>query len=102
MKSCTAYCASKGGGFSAPVQLSTELANFMGTEMAPRTAVTKTIWVYIKANNLQNPADKREIICDAKMEQLFRKKRFNMFKMTKYLSEVPALKGSDVSTKLSG
>lgn len=46
------------------------------------------MWNYIKEHNLQNPENKREILCDAAMELLFKKKKFTMFKMTKYLSEV--------------
>jgi upstream activation factor subunit UAF30 len=75
------------GGFGGPVQLSTELSIFLGGEISlPRTEVTKRIWAYIKENNLQNPLDKREIICDEKMEALFKKKKFGMFKMTKFLA----------------
>ena len=69
----------------APMQLSTELAAFLGLQFAPRTEVTKLIWAYIKTNNLQNPKDKREILCDDRLESLFKKKKINMFKMTKAL-----------------
>ena len=60
----------------------------MGTNTVPRTDVTKRIWEYIKLHNLQDPSDKRIIICDNTLEKLFKKKKFGMFKMTKYLSEV--------------
>jgi upstream activation factor subunit UAF30 len=46
------------------------------------------MWRYIKERNLQNPQDKREIICDDKLEKLFKKKKIAMFKMTKELSAV--------------
>jgi upstream activation factor subunit UAF30 len=52
----------------------------------PRTEVTKRMWAYIRENNLQNPDDKREILCDAALEKLFKRKKFTMFKMTKYLA----------------
>jgi chromatin remodeling complex protein RSC6 len=47
------------GGFQACVQLSTELSDFLGEVTMPRTQVTKRVWEYIKAHNLQNPDDKR-------------------------------------------
>jgi upstream activation factor subunit UAF30 len=75
-----------GGGFAAPVQLSTELSEFIGETVLSRTEVTKRIWDYIKANNLQDPKDRRNIVCDATFEKLFKKKSFGMFKMTKFLS----------------
>ncbi len=52
--------------------LSTELGTFMGEEMMPRGEVVKRMWVYIKEHNLQNPKDKREIVCDANLEKLFK------------------------------
>ena len=60
----------------------------MGKNEGPRTEVTKELWAYIREHNLQNPKDKREILCDEKLERLFQKKRFTMFQMTKYASEV--------------
>lgn len=72
------------------MQLSDELTEFFeGVFELPRTEVTKRIWAYIKENDLQNPKDKREILCDKKLEKLFKRKKMNMFKMSKQLSEVP-------------
>jgi len=34
----------------------------------PRTEVTKRIWDYIKARNLQNPTNKRNVLCDAQLK----------------------------------
>lgn len=75
-----------GGGFAKPLMLSEELAEFMGGKIASRTEVTKKIWEYIKANNLQNPANRREILCDEKFEKLMKRKKINMFKMTQVLN----------------
>eukprot|EP01035_Chromulina_nebulosa_P038196 gene38196-51592_t len=76
-----------GGGFAKLVQLSDELTEFFnGVFEMQRTEVTKEMWVYIKANNLQNPSNKREILCDDKLEKLFKRKKVDMFKMTKLLS----------------
>jgi chromatin remodeling complex protein RSC6 len=71
-----------------PVHLSPELTEFMGLAFCPRADVTKRVWDYVKANNLQNPADRREIFCDPTLEKLFNKKKFSMFKLSKYLCEV--------------
>jgi upstream activation factor subunit UAF30 len=76
----------KVGGFTAIVQLSDELTEFMGSAFLPRTEVTKRLWQYIKTNDLQDPTDRREILCDAKLQLLFKRKKVHMFKMTKYVS----------------
>jgi upstream activation factor subunit UAF30 len=73
--------------FMAPLRLSEPLAALLGVETLPRTEVTKKIWVYIKAKNLQNPSDKREIICDTAMQAVLGVPRVNMFAMTKILSK---------------
>ncbi|MBD2750924.1 hypothetical protein IC232_30260 [Microvirga sp. BT688] len=33
----------------------------------PRTGVVSKVWDYIKANNLQNPENKREVLADDKL-----------------------------------
>ena len=53
----------------------------------PRFEVTKKIWEYIKKNNLQNPANKRNILADAKLKPIFGgKAEVSMFEMTKLVS----------------
>lgn len=54
-----------------PLQLSSELASVVGAEAMPRGEVTKKIWEYIKAHNLQDPANKRLIVPDAKLAKIF-------------------------------
>ncbi|KAK9674073.1 hypothetical protein RND81_12G209100 [Saponaria officinalis] len=55
-----------------PVPISPILKDFMGgTPEASRTEAVKKVWEYIKLHNLQNPNDKREIICDQKLKTLF-------------------------------
>ena len=77
----------KGGGFAALVTLSVELAEFTGETMLGRTEVTKRIWAYIKENELQNPKDRREILCDEKLSKVLKCKKINMMKMTAVLSK---------------
>ena len=57
-------------GFVKPTKISNELATFLGkpqgTEMA-RTEVTREINSYIRAQKLQDPANGRRILADAKL-----------------------------------
>ena len=65
---------------------SAELAAVIGSTPVPRTEVTKKIWEYIKANNLQDAANKRNINADAKLKPIFGKDQVTMFEMTKLVS----------------
>ncbi|KAE9613020.1 hypothetical protein Lal_00027530 [Lupinus albus] len=80
----------KGGksGFLAPLKLSDALANFLGTGESEltRAEVIKKMWDYIKGNNLQDPSDKRKILCDEKLKELFDVDTFNGFTVTKLLA----------------
>jgi upstream activation factor subunit UAF30 len=73
-------------GFNKPLTPSAELAAVIGSEAIPRTEVTKKIWEYIKANGLQDTANKRNINADAKLKPIFGKDQVTMFEMTKLLS----------------
>ncbi|AMD18888.1 HBL014Cp [Eremothecium sinecaudum] len=68
------------------VILSSDLQKFLGKEQLPRTQVVKAVWDYIKQHNLQNPEDRREILCDETMQPIFGKK-VTMFSMNKVLSK---------------
>lgn len=77
----------EGGGFAAPLQPDDALAAVIGSDPLPRTEVTKRIWDYIKANNLQDPNDKRTIKADAKLKKVFDgKDAVSMFEMTKLVN----------------
>lgn len=67
------------------VMLAEPLSKFLGETMLPRTQVVKQIWDYIKEHQLQNPEDRREILCDDKMKPIFGEK-MTMFSMNKILS----------------
>mmetsp|Transcript_25359 Transcript_25359/g.45749 ORF Transcript_25359/g.45749 Transcript_25359/m.45749 type:complete len:315 (+) Transcript_25359:159-1103(+) len=89
-----------GGGLSAVKEISDELAAFLqcGKHMA-RTAIVKSLWVYIKENDLQNPNDKREILLDDKMKAVFGVDNFTMFSMNKYIgAHVEPYKPVDLTT----
>ncbi|KAJ2845898.1 hypothetical protein IWW36_004598 [Coemansia brasiliensis] len=74
-------------GLSKPMKLSDELRSFLGQKYFPRTEVVKSLWKYIKSNDLQDPADKRYILCDSKLKELFHTDRLYMYTMNKLLNE---------------
>jgi len=62
-------------GFVKPTLISDELAAFLGKEkgsLLARTAVSKEINNYIRANSLQDPANGRKINADAKLSKLLK------------------------------
>jgi chromatin remodeling complex protein RSC6 len=64
---------SKTSGFLKPVEVSKEVSTFAGWkqgEMHSRVDVTKFICNYVKSNDLQNPADRRQILPDKKLKTL--------------------------------
>ena len=72
--------------FMKPMKISPALAAVIGDKPMPRTEVTKKVWEYIKANNLQDAANKRNINADAKLKEIFKKPQVTMFEMTKLIS----------------
>ncbi|KAH8510815.1 hypothetical protein H0E87_008372 [Populus deltoides] len=78
----------KGAYLLAPLQISDALVNFFGTgeNALSRSDVVNRMWEYIKENDLQDPADKRRIICDDKLKELFEVDSFNGFTVSKLLS----------------
>lgn len=62
-------------GFIKPTLITDELALFLGKDkgsLLARTAVSKEINAYIRANNLQDPANGRKINADAKLAKLLK------------------------------
>ena len=57
------------------------LAAVVGSAPLPRTEIISKLWVYIKANNLQDAANKRMINADAKLKEVFGKPQISMFEM---------------------
>ena len=60
---------------------SAALAAVVGADPLPRTEVISKLWVYIKANNLQEPTNKRLINADSKLKKVFDKPQVSMFEM---------------------
>ena len=60
-------------GFLKPVQISESIAKFTGLhadQLHSRVEVTKHLCQYIKDKNLQNPADKRQIVADPALSKI--------------------------------
>jgi DNA topoisomerase-3 len=60
---------------------SAELAAVIGAEPIARAQVIKKLWDYIKANGLQDAANKRAINADAKLLPVFGKPQVSMFEL---------------------
>ena len=74
--------------FMKPMNISAELAVIVGKGPMPRSEVVKKLWIYIKAHNLQDPKDKRNINADESLKKVFGGKAVvNMFEMTKLISK---------------
>ena len=70
-----------------PMNLSAELEAVTGKGPMSRGEVVKKLWEYIKKHDLQNPANKRNILADEKLKVLFGGKgEVTMFEMTKLVS----------------
>ena len=77
----------KSSAFMKALKPSPELAAIVGAEPLPRTEATKRLWDYIKQRNLQNPANKRNILCDATLKAVMGKDEVTMFEMTGLVSK---------------
>jgi len=74
--------------FMKPMTISPELAEVVGKGPMPRSEMVKKLWVYIKKNNLQDPAKKRNINADENLKKVFGgKATVDMFEMTKLVSK---------------
>lgn len=73
--------------FLKPVQPDEKLAAVVGHEPLPRTDITRKLWDYIRAHNLQDPENKRFIKADDTLKPVFDgKDSVSMFEMTKLVN----------------
>jgi len=79
--------AAKNNALNKPVTLSPELENVVGKGPLTRAEVTSKVWEYIKANDLQDTKDKRQINPDDKLGSVIGKDQISMFKMTAAVSK---------------
>ena len=76
----------KPNALQKPLQPSKELTAVVGPDPLPRGEAVSKVWAYIKQHQLQNPADRREILADDKLEAVFGTKKVTMFEMNKHLA----------------
>ena len=77
----------KPNGLQKVLQPSAELSAVVGATPLSRGDVVSKMWAYIKKHNLQDPANKRDILSDDKLKPIFGgKDRVNMFEMNKHLA----------------
>ena len=79
--------AGKPNALQQPLQPSEDLAAVVGGGMMARGEVVSKVWIYIKANKLQNPDNGREILADDKLQKVFGKAKVTMFEMNKFLAQ---------------
>lgn len=67
--------------------LSTPLAELLNETALSRPQTVKRIWQYVREHDLQNPQDKRQILCDDAMRRVFKSDSVHMFTMNKILAQ---------------
>ncbi|KAI5821069.1 hypothetical protein BZA77DRAFT_238503 [Pyronema omphalodes] len=65
-------------------KLSEPLANLLDTKEDTRAGIVMKIWEYVRANNLQDPDERRMINCNAQMRAIFNNDRL-------YFPQIPEL-----------
>ncbi|KAK4439738.1 Upstream activation factor subunit UAF30 [Sesamum alatum] len=75
------------GGLNKLCGVSPELQTIVGQPTLPRTEIVKQLWAYIRKNNLQDPNNKRKIICNDELRLVFETDCTDMFKMNKLLAK---------------
>jgi len=75
-------------GLLKPIQLSPLLSSTLNvTNPITRPQTTKKLWEYIKANNMQDPNDGRQIINNSVFREIFECEKMSMFEMTKLVQK---------------
>jgi chromatin remodeling complex protein RSC6 len=73
--------------FMRPLQPDDALSAVVGSAPLPRTEVTKKVWEYIRAHNLQDPENKQMIRADDNLRRVFDgKDKVSMFEMTRLVN----------------
>src|SRR5882724_1941211 len=75
------------GGIAQPVTPSPVLGAIVGMEPLSRAELTKRVWAYIKAHELQDAQDRRQIHADAPLKKVLGRDQVSMFEMTKLLNQ---------------
>ena len=79
----------RASAFNKPVPVTKELCKFLAVaegSLVARSEVTNKVAQYVKQNNLQEEANKRNIICDENLSSLLGVKDLTWFQLQKYLA----------------
>ena len=79
--------AAKNNALNKPVNVSPALEAVVGKGPLTRAEVTSKVWAYIKANDLQDKVNKRNINPDAKLGAVTGNKQITMFELTSLVSK---------------
>lgn len=63
------------------------LSAVLEVEKLSRPQVVKKLWEYIRQHQLQNPSNRKEIICDDALRAVFAVDKIDMFRMNKVLGQ---------------
>ncbi|XP_010432435.1 PREDICTED: upstream activation factor subunit UAF30-like [Camelina sativa] len=73
-------------GIMKPRPVTQEMQDIVGVPEIPRTQALKRIWAYIKEHDLQDPQNKRDILCDEKLKKIFEgKERVGFLEIAKLI-----------------
>ncbi|KZV56373.1 hypothetical protein F511_00370 [Dorcoceras hygrometricum] len=75
------------GGLNKLCGVSPELQVIVGQPTLPRTEIVRQLWAYIRKHSLQDPNNKRKIICNDELRLVFDTDCTDMFKMNKLLAK---------------
>ncbi|XP_057529460.1 uncharacterized protein LOC130808041 [Amaranthus tricolor] len=75
------------GGLNKLCGVTPQLQTIVGQPALPRTEIVRQLWAYIRKNNLQDPSNKRKIICNDELRLLFEVDCTDMFQMNKLLAK---------------
>jgi ankyrin repeat protein len=82
--------------------ISEDMAAVVGVSRANHFRLVKLLWKYIKAHDLQNPSKRTEILCDAKLQKVFKRKKVTSFGMSKLLGAHIFKDGDPQATNYKG
>ncbi|KAI9771931.1 MAG: hypothetical protein M1839_002714 [Geoglossum umbratile] len=77
----------RSSAFHKPLTLSAPLSELLGETTLSRPQTVSKIWAYVKERDLQDPKDKRHILCDDAMRAVFKADKVHMFTMNKVLNQ---------------
>ena len=69
---------------------SAPLSAVLAVEKLSRPQVVKKLWEYIRSHELQNPSNRKEIVCDDALRAVFAVDKIDMFRMNKVLGQCVA------------